>query len=145
MTPLPYGGILQPMFLPTLLQGKIPIQHFIVFFSATQTISQLSGTQVSSHKLSKVQPALFDIVFPNTLGTFAPEEELWMCYNSKSYKNTSEMALQFQLIDVWQALVPLLKKKWIVTITSPVTLYSKEGLGSLSIYSAYTTTEFRIG
>lgn len=99
------------MFLPTLLQGKIPIQHFIVFFSATQTISQLSGTQVSSHKLSKVQPALFDIVFPNTLGTFAPEEELWMCYNSKSYKNTSEMALQFQLIDVWQALVPLLKKK----------------------------------
>lgn len=34
-----------------------------------------------------------------------------MCYNSKSYKNTSEMALQFQLIDVWQALVPLLKKK----------------------------------
>lgn len=33
-----------------------------------------------------------------------------MCYNSKSYKNTSEMALQFQRIDVWQALVPLLKK-----------------------------------
>lgn len=101
------------MFLPTLLQGKIPIQHFIVFFSATQTISQLSGTSsthVSSHKLSRVQPALFDIVFPNTLGTFASEEELWMCYNSESYENTSEMALQFQRIDVWQALVPLLKK-----------------------------------
>lgn len=88
VTPLQYGGALQSVNVSSHTPaGKNPSPRFYCSSAVRQIISQLSitsGPCIYSSMLSQVQPTLFHIVFPNVSETFESEEELWMCYDSKS-------------------------------------------------------------